>query len=529
MRGCKGFWRNDNGATAAVYALALPVLVAVGGVGFDYARLAGMDSELQNAADQAALAAVTQLDSKDATTSPTGLGACQRAVDAAQGGLVSNLTFLATDTGTNGKTSTIAVPTVVFYASREDAEAGVGAFDLDAADCDRDAKFVGVAVQERTARFAFTPVVGALTPPIHAEGVAGLGSAICKAAVLFMCTPNAEQPDWIDKHRGVGLILGGDKVGAGTWGYLGDKLNNNQRADALGFDTAPNGCVEVYGSIEADTGNDANEKVRNSFNTRFDMGSCSVSGNCSSALNTMKDLVNDSESCPGTWLEASSPYSPPDGSLVALKDSGTPYPLAMGYSRDICHASGGDCRVRYPDGENAAVGDGKWDIDAYFQVNHPGLDWSVAAAMYGLTSTRPGGGEPLRYDVYKWEQAQAGPPPGTGALPATRSFGSPERYVRNAAQCSPAITPSSTGIDRRLISVAVAKASDCAALAGSGHNTLPVQSWVDVFLVEPMFKRATTYGGRSDEKEIYVEIVRETPAGGQGENPVRRDVPYLVR
>ena len=75
-RGGSGFWRNETGATAALYALALPALIAVGGVGFDYARLAGMDSELQNAADQAALAGATQLDGK--------LGACSRAAGASR-------------------------------------------------------------------------------------------------------------------------------------------------------------------------------------------------------------------------------------------------------------------------------------------------------------------------------------------------------------------------------------------------------------------------------------------------------------
>ena len=67
----RSFWLNESGATAALYALALPALVAIAGVGFDYARLASMDSELQNAADQAALAAVTQLNGQG--------GACLRA------------------------------------------------------------------------------------------------------------------------------------------------------------------------------------------------------------------------------------------------------------------------------------------------------------------------------------------------------------------------------------------------------------------------------------------------------------------
>ena len=58
----KSFWLNESGATAALYALALPALVAVAGIGFDYAHIAAMDTELQNAADQAALAGATQLD-----------------------------------------------------------------------------------------------------------------------------------------------------------------------------------------------------------------------------------------------------------------------------------------------------------------------------------------------------------------------------------------------------------------------------------------------------------------------------------
>ena len=56
------FFRTDQAAIAPLYALALFALVGMAGIGFDYARLVSMDTELQNAADQAALAAATQLD-----------------------------------------------------------------------------------------------------------------------------------------------------------------------------------------------------------------------------------------------------------------------------------------------------------------------------------------------------------------------------------------------------------------------------------------------------------------------------------
>jgi hypothetical protein len=54
-----------------------------------------------------------------------------------------------------------------------------------------------------------------------------------------------------------------------------------------------------------------------------------------------------------------------------------------------------------------------------------------------------------------------------------------------------------------------------------------VVKWVDLFLVEPSIAR-----DRTDPGDIYVEVIRQTTAGGNAPtNPqvVRRDVPYLIR
>ena len=76
MRECASRLIADRGgAVAATVALSLFALIAIGGVAFDYARMASLDTELQNAADQAALAGVTQLDGQ--------AGACLRAATAA--------------------------------------------------------------------------------------------------------------------------------------------------------------------------------------------------------------------------------------------------------------------------------------------------------------------------------------------------------------------------------------------------------------------------------------------------------------
>ena len=80
--------RNEEGAVAPTIALALIGLIAAAGVAFDYARLASMDTELQGAADQAALAAAAQLDGET--------GACARAA-AAAAGMVANQTRMSND------------------------------------------------------------------------------------------------------------------------------------------------------------------------------------------------------------------------------------------------------------------------------------------------------------------------------------------------------------------------------------------------------------------------------------------------
>ena len=63
-RSVRSFWRNSEGSVAPTVALSLIGLIVMGGVAFDYAQLAAMDTELQQAADQAALAAATQLNGK---------------------------------------------------------------------------------------------------------------------------------------------------------------------------------------------------------------------------------------------------------------------------------------------------------------------------------------------------------------------------------------------------------------------------------------------------------------------------------
>src|SRR6185295_9205945 len=149
----RGLFSNKDGAVAPTVALALFGLLAIGGVAFDYARLAGMDTELQQAADQAALAAATQLDRSS--------GAQDRAAAAIQNPgtnrLASNLTRFAKADATSGMS--VEITNITFCKAFDDSIADTTAA-CTVATGDSDSAFVIVTTQLRTARYALTPIVG---------------------------------------------------------------------------------------------------------------------------------------------------------------------------------------------------------------------------------------------------------------------------------------------------------------------------------------------------------------------------------
>lgn len=539
MRGkARGLWRNDEGAVAPTVALSLVALLATGGIAFDYARMASLDTELQNAADQAALSAATQLDQTD--------GSVQRATAAAQA-LIQNNTLFANESGAS---RAVTIPTVEFYATKGDAENDTNGFF----DTTRyaDAHFVRVAVGARQALFALTPIVGALSSgDLHAEAVAGLGSAICKVPPLMMCNPEetASNKDFgISGYvgRGLALVEGGrnDTTGAydtskawgpGDFGYLqATGAGSNKLEYALGANNPPGDCFATDG-VTTDPG----EKISvvNAINTRFDIyqnglvNDCTGTS-CSPSVNTVKDVVhtqittgtgNGKGSAPncgfntGTdaWQLPSVQYLP--DSTTRKQPTSLGNPTNMGLPRDICHAvSPADC-------SSGRIGDGNWDRDLYFQVNYPAMGnwktnasltaWAVANGVSDLSQI-------TRYQVYKWEID-------TGQLAARLAYSSKGKdyYSYPGPQCAPGVTPNATQPDRRLTSMAVVNCQD-QGVKGKA-TAVKVIKWVEAFFVEPSLKR-----DRTNQGDVYVEIVRVTDPG-QDESTagqvVRRDVPYLIK
>lgn len=511
-----GFVRNESGAVAATYALALTGLIMIAGVGFDFGRLAALDSELQNGADQAALAGATQLDGRP--------GACARAATAARD-LVSNPARTASDN------QVVSLPLETACDKDGKIRFWQDKSGTIAATNEAEARFIEVEVDARRADYALTVVGGLFPSPSRAEAMAGLGSSICKVPPMMICNPNpgssfnaASKVGWglrVTGHGNDGSGSGGtvSSWAPGDFGFLEVGAGqNSQLVQSLAFKQVPLDCAPIDNAVP-ETGNP--QSLYDALNTRFDIYSFSAgngttlascfNGNCPAASNVVKDLVkrNDSgnsNSCrignngwqlppaerrfwPRSTTNTDGSYQDPARGLDA-----------MGLPRDLCHYDSFGSRCS--NDASGAFGNGNWARVDYFKTNHPGSAWPANFANI------------TRYQTYRWELENTVPHNLAGGG-GNKQFGRPV--------CS---TGSADGVDRRVLTVAVVK--NCSSLKGS---SIPVQvdEWIDVFLVEPVVDGR---GNGSAKDSIYVEIIGPSRVAGSGVSTaqnVRRDVPYLVR
>lgn len=528
------FLRDESGASAALYALALPALVGMVGIGFDYSRLVSLDTELQNAADQAALAGATQLDQLP--------GSIARATAQARS-LVSNDTRFANDDGD----AAVGIPEgqIYFYANLADAEAGTNPL---ASDADEQARFIRVQVETRTANYALTPIAGAISDTIDAEAVAGIGSAVCRIPPLMICNPdeplnNTDTTVDFNANNYIGdglLVVQQGKWDPGAFGFLDLGLGANGVAEALAWVSPTGNCVPVNGPEVIDVEIEPGLKTStiDAINTRFDIyDNCPSGGACPASINSIKDVTHKSDAAgvPGIsvnkactfgtngqtdgWMVPANPYAPTTDD--ALPATTTPSP--MGHPRDVCHSLGPD------DNTCGRFGDGFWDRDAYFRSRY-GWDSAAWQTNTGFTASGARPDRPTRYEVYQWEIENKNAVIDGATILGQWTNGTRGNYAQPICSASKGgaggTTPTSTVADRRRMSVAVI---NCHAEDVNGKSgPYAIRRFIDIFLVEPSLNRPD----RTDKKDIYVEIIGESDAGGTGETAgtvIRRDVPFLVK
>ena len=527
------FREEESGAVAAVYALSLFALIGIAGVGYDYARMAGMHSELQNAADQAALAGASQLDEKT--------GACSRAA-AAAAGLLTNETLL-------GKVESGSLAITITNESACDATGKIrfwqDAGKTTASNSDANANFVEVIVNERTADYALTPIIGLFNSGgLDAAAMAGLGSSVCKVPPIMICSPSPGVAFDAINRIGEGVVATGHSTGnsktegkpgdadTSTWapgdfGFLqisesGDKTNRNSALlRALAYQNPPIDCTPVDDN-RVSTGNP--QGLYDAINTRFDiydfpnndnngnvLGSCQGT-NCPPASNVVKDFKNSdpSKNCKivngngnnGGWKlpEEGFEFKPVAGAGPNYDDNGVIE--VMGLPRDLCHYTSFNGTGKCNNGADGRFGDGNWARSDYFTKNHSG---SFPTGWQTMT----------RYQTYLWELGKFG---SGGSLPNVAN------QTASKACYSGAATPDAS---RRILTVAVV--SNCASLTGASQPVV-IDEWVDMFLVEPSVDAKVRYNNYKDA--IYMEVIGPSSLAGDGtyaSQQVRRDVPYLVR
>lgn len=508
-----GLWGERSGAVAPTVALSLFGLIAAGGLAFDYARMATMDTELQNAADHAALAAASQLTGE--------AGACSRASGAAVNFLTNQTRFAKIDANNNVNVTVTAEPTcdavgnIKFWQDKNKANA---------ATTDANARFVEVTVNGRQADFALTPVVAAINSgTINATAMAGLGSAVCKVPPLMICNPTPGASFNAAGRVGQGIKVvahqNGQSWSPGNFGFLNAGQTNNGAPDLLAAMAYQNAALTCASTETGEVDPGATVPAIDAANTRFDiynfasgggstLGAC-YSGSCPAAQNVTKDLIHPTTTFSGNneckihnsgWklidplTDGFWPRAPlaGDGPMTQLDDNSVV--TAMGLPRDNCHYTsyGSTCT-------EGRIGDGKWARGDYFNKYHAGNFPANASTM-------------TRYQTYRWE-IQNNNMPGANGIGVNGQYGAPK--------CSSgALDPAR---DRRVFTVAIA--DNCANLSGS---SVPVQisEWVDMFFVEPAADR----GNGVTNDEIYLEVIREATTSGDGSNGqiIRRDTPYLV-
>jgi Flp pilus assembly protein TadG len=482
------FAKNESAAIAPLYALGIGTLVVMSAVGFDYGRLMALDTELQNAADQAALAAATQLDGT--------ANAMINARNAANNTFASATSQFTNQTrfANDGQGRPITSLSYRFFNGyTNDAMGTQVTSDANGAQ----AQVVEVTVNARRVFYALTPLVGAFTSgDVIGRALAGLESATCNVPPMMFCLPttggvaDTGYPRATDVGAGVALHFksnGPDSPGnpndgttddgstwaPGNFGFLDlDYFTGNQnRTTGLNSDVL--GCTGT--PPISDPG--FRTPQGSALNSRFDLyppptNSCNTStGDFCPAQNVRKNLVYRMQGNPSDC------NNPPNNFVDNRWVDPTSVGLAdPGYPKDAVQASN----------PNLAYGDANWGASTWFAATHPSGSFSEA----DLNSD----GRLTRYEVYQWELNPSFPSRLNPSAVMTGTDGEKYCAFNRPADEPPGVPATSTQKDRRILTVA---AVDCTDL--NGKEQVKIMSWVDMFLVQPV----KTSGS---DRDFYSEI-----------------------
>lgn len=454
-RRANSFFGDTRGIILPYVTILLVVIIGVSALALDGARYMSLQTQLQNGADALALAGAAELDRlPDAET---------RAVNA-----INNLLTNSTLFGTGAERS-VRLSSIQFYSRLPDSDVKPMTEGIAATDA-TNARFVSVAVRPM-ALATILPALffgGSSLVTTGASAVAGFDQVVCNVTPLFVCNPfeidgmsysqatQALQEAAADPSQQRRLILlrqndGTAPYGPGDYGFLeSDSLGAEGTAvvDSLGK-VRPTACFRQSG-ISIRPGFVAS--VREGLNVRFDIYTGAMIGNRNDgdyrpALNVRKGYVG------GSGGENSCSAQPANSWPI-----GSPPKQATGLPLDLGWPNMG-----------GRMGNGNWDLDTYWQVNHGGAGRDPptvngnSANNSNLLS---------RYSVYRYEIEQG--------MVADRSpggeTGAPACYGGGSLSDAP---------DRRVLQAAVLNCLSLDLTEGQ-QPSLPVAAFAKFFLTLPL-------------------------------------------
>ena len=510
------FYKDQGAAIAPLFALGIGVLVTLSAVGFDYGRLMALDTELQNAAGEAALAAATQLDGSDNAMANARNAATSRFASTAS--TFTNETRFANDTRITGVTDPRPITSLGFrfwdgYNSTTDVAGALLTSDASS----KDAQVVEVTVNARRVFYALTPLVNAISSgDVIGRALAGVQASQCNVAPMFFCLPQESGSNVLDfpRSQDIGHELKlhlrnsqSEVFTPGNFEFLDFPYGtNSQQNTRLGLNTAAAGCFAATPDQTTVPGN--RPTMGRALNTRLDVfdaplksTDCNTNnGDFCPSANATKDWVNvqsKNQNQPATCAAT----SPNNSTWMRYSDVTAPVLANPGYPDDSAFSG--------------VLGNGSWATTNWMNTNHSGTNFAVIPDV-------DGNGSISRYEAFLWElgdKANRLKPRAVG-----QSAVQGNKYNLYCSYPQPVMATawpaSTTQKDRRILTVG---AVACNSGYPNGSKPIQVLRWVDLFVVRPM--------NNASETEFVTEIIGSSKQanGNSGFQYFGRHTPVLIR
>jgi Flp pilus assembly protein TadG len=468
-------------------ALVSAVMIGFGALVVDLGRLFTVQTELQHAADAAALAGAVELDG-----TATAITRAQLAATSALA-IANRQTF-----GSGGSDITFNPNTDIRFLSSLPATDNDPVTAANVTIDPTNAFYIEVTAAARQVDYLLAPVlaarvggdgVGPTSGQVSAVAVAGINQVVCDFPPLMICNP-AEILSVGAPFSSIDgtLIQLKAKGGSGQWepGNFGllDSPTAGQGTPAVMENIAtasPKGCFNT--TVDLRTGA-ASNPIAKAFNVRFDMYENPGFGGSSKNQSKYKPAPNVIK---GKYKSGGSYVDYPPGSPAA----GAPMPRDACFLTDTCAADNptwAHPRFQPP------LTDGDWS--GYMETNHPGTP--IASVKVDIDTNADG--VVTRTEMYEWENATAvpvGDTDGDGDIDAADAATSSSATGENGkAMEYGGAEPAD--VKRRLMNVAVINCIADGPMNGN-TNDVPVVAFAKMFL-----SHAAEDGS---DQTIYAEMV----------------------